>query len=78
LIAEVLHEIEEALLLSPIEDTEFALLELSEEFSVIRGEVEAVIEEVLISLVDFCGSEIKDSDDGCEDEKENDYETVAF
>jgi hypothetical protein len=78
LIAEVLHEIEEALLLSPIEDTEFALLELSEEFRVIRGEVEAVIEEVLISLVDFCGSEIKDGDDSCEDEKENEDETVAF
>lgn len=74
----MLHEVEEALLLSPVEDTEFALLELSEEFRVIRGEVEAVIEEVLISLVDFCGSEIKDSDDSCEDEKENDDETVAF
>lgn len=74
----MLHEVEETLLLSPVEDTEFALLELSEELSVIRGEVEAVIEEVLISLVDLCGSEIKDGNDSCEDEKENDNETVAF
>lgn len=37
LIAEVFHEVKKTFLLSPIEDTEFALLELSEEFSVIRG-----------------------------------------
>ena len=74
----MLDEVEEAFLLSPVEDTEFALLELSEELSVVGGEIEAVIEKVLVSLMDLGGSEIKDGNDSCEDEEENNNEAVAF
>lgn len=44
----------------------------------VGGEIEAVIKKMLVSLMDFGASEIKDGKEGCEDKKEDNDKAGAL